>query len=80
MMRLAIRPLKGTVVHFVLVWFVWKINDDTDVPLANLWFALSHVFQLTSVCLPKTPKPCRGETLSLERPTGEWNIKQNMFS
>lgn len=82
--RLEVVMLKGTTFHFVLAWFscgyMWKINDDSGVPLANFCFALNHIFQLTLVYLLETPKHCRGETLSLERLTGEWNIKQNMFS
>lgn len=32
---------------------------------------ITFIFQLTLVCLPKTPRRCRGETLSLEHLIGE---------
>lgn len=80
---LAIVLLKSTVFTldlFTLCGSIYLTEDESVVSLANFCFALYHVFQLTLACLPKTPKRCRGETLLLEHLTGEWNLKQKMFS
>ena len=60
-------------VHFFCLFcdYIWK-----------MWLisAQPHVFQLTLVCRPETPRRCRGETLSLERLTGGWKINKLLFN